>query len=248
MDITETLIQIGLTLNEARIYNALLELKKGSIDEISKKANIHRRNVYDTVQRLLDKGLISQLLSEKTLIFSPVDPHKLEEIIEERSRALKEILPDLARRYEKGVINQFACIYKGVGGLKNLINLILKEEKEVYGIGSKGTWFDPRIKDFSSRAGKTWVEKEIKRHLIYDAEIKEHEEVIKTIGGEYKFLPEKYSSGSSVDIFGDYVAVYSGVNIKELDQDITIFIFKDKTLAEDYRKWFQLIWDLLPKT
>jgi len=44
------------------------------------------------------------------------------------------------------------------------------------------------------------------------------------------------------------VAVYSGVNIKTLDNDITIFITKDKTLAKDYKKWFDFMWDVLPSS
>ncbi|MDD4989910.1 MAG: hypothetical protein PHW31_01210 [Candidatus Pacebacteria bacterium] len=48
-----------------------------------------------------------------------------------------------------------------------------------------------------------------------------------------------------MDIFGDYVAIYSGVGTKALGQDITIFILKDKTLAQDCKKWFQFMWDNL---
>jgi hypothetical protein len=60
-------------------------------------------------------------------------------------------------------------------------------------------------------------------------------------------LPKQYSSQSTVAVFGDYVAIYSGVNVRQLDEDITIFIMKDKTLAQDYLKWFNFMWDHLPE-
>ena len=245
---SEILQEIGLTPNEAKIYEALLTLKEGSIAQITKKIEIDRRNAYDAIQRLLTKGLIFQVLPKKTLVFSPVNPDKLTELIDEKREDLMEIMPNLKKTYKQKNIEQSVVIYKGVGGLKNYINLILSEEKDIYGIGSKGTWFDPRIHSFAIRAGKVLEEKKIESHLIYDEEMQKYPEVMKIIKYPHKFLPKKYSSGSSIDIFGNYVAVYSGVNIKALDDDITIFITKDKTLAKDYKKWFDFMWDVLPSS
>jgi len=42
------------------------------------------------------------------------------------------------------------------------------------------------------------------------------------------------------------VGIYSGIGIKEVEGDITIFILKDKTLAQDYKKWFDFMWQSLP--
>lgn len=244
----ETLSNLGiLTPNEVKIYLALLDLKEGSIDAITKKSGVHRRNAYDAIQRLIGKGLIFQVLPKKILTFSPVHPDKILELIDEKRKDLEDALPMLRNKFIQDSAPQAAYIFKGIGGLKNYINLILETGKDIYGIGSKGTWFDPRIKNFSIRAGKELEKKKIKSFLIYDWEMKDYPEVMRVIGKPYKFLPKKYSTGSSIDIFGDYIAIYSGVNIKELDQDITIFILKDKTLACDYKKWFDLLWDMLPK-
>ena len=244
---SEILQKTGLTPNEAKIYEILLEIKEGSIAEITKKIGIDRRNAYDAIQRLLAKGLIFQVLPKKTLVFSPVSPEKLEEILAEREKDLAAIMPALKKMHSEINIPQEVFIYKGVGGLKNYIDLILKTKKDIYGIGSKGTWFDPRIENFAKRAGQKLIKEKIQSFLIYDEEIKDNPEVMKIIGHPYKFLPKKYSTGSSIDIFGNYIAIYSGVNIKKLGNDISIFILKDKTLAKDYMKWWQMMWDFLPE-
>jgi predicted transcriptional regulator len=234
---------IGLTQNEAKIYRSLLELKEGTIWNISSYSKIHRRNTYDAIQRLIDKGLAYQVLPKKTLTYAPVHPEKLKEFVEEKWQELNKTLPGLIKKFNKVAKPQEIYIYKGVGGLKNFINLILKEKCDIYGLGSKGTWFDPRISVFAKKAGEKYSELGIKSFIIYDEDMKKHDDVLKIIGGKYKFLNKKYCGGSSVDIFGDYVAVYSGVNIKNLEQDINIFIMKDKTLAADYRNWWQFMWD-----
>lgn len=243
----EVLESAGLTPNEAKIYAALLELKSASIGEISTQAQIHRRNAYDAIRRLLEKGLCFQVLPKKTLTYAPVHPDKLRELVDEKALLLQEAMPGLVRSFSERSASQAVFVYKGIGGLKNYISLELEVGEAIYGIGSKGSWFDPRIANFAKHAAKKYAALRTKSKIIYDAEMASHQEVLAEIGGEYKFLPAKYSTGSSIDIFGDYVALYSGMRIKELGDDIAIFILKDKTLAEDHKKWWQYLWDTLPK-
>ncbi len=244
----KSLEKLGLTPNEAKIYSVLLDLKEASISAISVQSGIHRRNVYDTIQRLMEKGLVFQVLPKKVLTYSPVHPDKLKELVEEKQRELDSILPGLSYNFNRSLASQAVYVYRGVGGLKNFITLILKEGKDIYGIGSKGTWFDQRISAFAKRAEKKYRAKKIKSHLIFDENLKTQNNVLKIVGGPYKFLPKKYCGESSIDIFGDYVAIYSGVNMLGLDRDIEIFILKDKTLARDLLKWWQFMWDYLPRS
>ena len=57
----ELLRDIGLSPNEARVYEALLHTGEASVQEISIKAKVHRRNVYDSLSKLSEKGLASEL-------------------------------------------------------------------------------------------------------------------------------------------------------------------------------------------
>lgn len=242
----EILEGLGLTQNEAKIYRTLIDLKQGSIGDISEHANIHRRNTYDAIKRLLAKGLAFQVLPKKTLTFGPVHPDKLKELLEEKNDELNSLLPGLVKKFETINASQSVYVYKGVGGLRNYMDLILKEGKDIFGIASKGTWFEARTIDYAVKTAKKLKEKNIKTNLIFDFELKNHPEVLEIIDN-YKILPQKYSTGSSMDIFGDYVAIYSGVGPKALSTDITIFILKDKTLALDCKKWFDFMWDNLEK-
>ena len=50
---------IGLSENEIAIYLALLELGKGTVSEISRKASLNRTTGYDILNRLTNKKLIN---------------------------------------------------------------------------------------------------------------------------------------------------------------------------------------------
>jgi hypothetical protein len=70
--------------------------------------------------------------------------------------------------------------------------------------------------------------------------------VVQSAKGEYKILPDQYATQGLVDIFGDYVVTFSGVHVGRFDDHLRIFVIIDKELANTYRTWFKMIWDLLP--
>ena len=48
----EILREVGLSLNESKIYETLLQLGEASVQTISLKSKVHRRNVYDSLNKL----------------------------------------------------------------------------------------------------------------------------------------------------------------------------------------------------
>src|SRR3989338_419131 len=99
---TENLEKLGLSPNESKIYSALLEIGSSTADKISQKAGIHRRTIYDNIEKLLNKGLINFVISGNKKYFEATDPNKLKDIlkekkekIEKQEQILKNILPEL---------------------------------------------------------------------------------------------------------------------------------------------------------
>lgn len=242
--ITKILQQLGLSPNESKIYDALLDLKEAKVGEISSQTKIHRRNVYDSMHRLIDKGLVFSVLSGSATFYSPVDPDKLMELIKEKELILQNILPELNAQYEKKESAQEAYIYKGINGMKQYMRDILREGKDVYSIAAKLGWFNPKLMAFRKEFYKEAKRKNIKFHNVFDVEVKkENFNLLKEIKPPYRFFPAKYSTNSAIDIFGDYVVTFTGLGVKKLNKDTTIFVMRDKDLAETYRAWFQFIFD-----
>lgn len=238
--ITTVLQQLGLSINEAKIYEALLDLKEARIDDIAFKTNIHRRNIYDTLKRLVNKGLVFPLIEKGANLYSPVDPDKLLELIKEKELQLKKILPDLKAKFQEREVRQEAYIYRRVEGFKNYMRDILRVGKDVIFIGGKLTWFSPQLKMFTEQFFKEVKRKKISIYGIFDAEAKGKEE-LKYFPAGYKFLPLKYATDSAILIYGDYVVMYTGAAFKKLDENITIFVLRDIHLAKSYKTWFDFL-------
>lgn len=238
----ETLQQIGLSLNEAKIYEALLDLKETGVSGISAHTKIHRRNAYDAIKRLIAKGLVFSVLSKNENLYSPVDPGKCLELIKEKEADFLKIMPELEKKYHQRRGKQEAYIYRGIEGFKNYMRDILKEEKDVFFIGGKLIWLDEQLKTFSEQFFKETKRKNIKFQGVFDAEVKDNKEALKNFPKPHRFLPPEHSTGSALIIFSDYVVTYTGVKLKKMDKHITIFVLRDKNLAESYKEWAKFVY------
>ncbi|HCW32623.1 MAG: transcriptional regulator TrmB [Candidatus Peregrinibacteria bacterium GW2011_GWE2_39_6] len=244
---TSIFIEIGLSPNEAKIYETMLGEREISAGEVALRAKIHRRNVYDAVNRLIEKGLVFQIFQKGETLYKPVDPAKLMELVDEKRQKLDGIMPRLEAIYKSQPQHEAAFIYKGVEGFKNYLRDILSVNEEVCFIGAKGAWFDPRLQPFLSRFLADAKRQKIKYRHLFDYEVRNHiPHVLKSINRPYKFLPKKYSTPSMVDVFGDHVVSFTGAGLAQINDDITIFVIISRPMAESYKTWFQFMWDACP--
>ena len=240
----ELLREIGLSVNEARVYEALLGSGESSVQTLSLKSKVHRRNVYDSLAKLNEKGLVSEVFVGGEKHFRAVAPDRLLALLKEKEEQITKALPALQEKYEEHKEETAAYLYKGIEGFKNYLNDILKTKETVYFIGAKAFWLDERLQHFLPGFERERKKLGIKYMHLFDAEIKTQKpEILKVVGKPYKFLPKNYSSLTSVDIFGPFVVTFVGVGPGKLDEEPLQFVMKDRRLADGYRKFFQFMWD-----
>ncbi len=240
----ELLREIGLSPNEARVYEALLQIGESSVQKISIKSKVHRRNVYDSLHKLIEKGLASEVFVKGEKNFKAINPRRLLELLSEKVERVNKLLPEMLSKYEAIEEKEEAYLYRGIEGFKNYLQNILETKETVYFIGAKAFWLDKRLQHFLPRFLRERKEQGIKFMHLFDYEVKEQKpEILKLVGKPYKFLPKKYSSQTAVDIFGDYVVTFVGVKVGQLEDEPLMFVMKSKKLAEGYRKFFQFMWD-----
>lgn len=237
---------LGLSPNEAKIYETLVERGESSVSDIAVAAKIHRRNAYDAIERLINKGLCFEIFSTTENRYNAVDPDKLTEILAEKQQELLGVLPLLKKKFSERYAPEEAYIYRGLEGQKNIWRDVLRVGKESYFIGAKAGWFDPRLEASRVAFFKEANRKNIKFIQLFDFEVKAQiPNFPKHFPGElqYRFLPKKYSTDSGLHIFGDYVITYTGLTVGKMPDDGVFFVIQSKKLAESYRTWFWYMWE-----
>lgn len=243
----EILEELGLSPNEAKMYEGLLEIGEASVPKLAIKISVHKRNVYDIIPKLLRKGLIYQVTDSKENTYAPIAPNKLSDLIWEKESKLNSILPALNQQFKKVSTKEAVYVYKGAEGFKNYLRNILEVGDDVYFIGAKGGWFDANLQTYIKKFLKRAEEKKIKYAHIFDAEVKKFApDLLKALGKPHRFLPQKYSTTGAIDIFGDHVVTFSGLTLKTITEDVTLNVIVNKELADCYRTWFKFIWDHCP--
>ena len=241
---TQIFQQLGLAKNEARIYQALLKDGELAVGEIANKSGVHRRNVYDSLNRLVEKGLVFQILQKYEQHYQAVDPQKLFEILQEKHRALSEIMPELERLYRSTPHEEDVYIYRGLEGWKNYMRDILRVGQDVYTIGGKGAWTDEALKGFFEQFLKEAEQKNIRFYTLFDSEVqKSKHRVIGLLGKDYRFLGPAHSTPIAVDIFGDHVVIFPHIVDGKIPDDTAFTIIINQEIADGFRAWFKLMWN-----
>jgi predicted transcriptional regulator len=244
----EILREIGLSPNEARVYESMLQLGEANVNLISIKSGVHRRNVYDSLNKLIEKGLVAQYVVKGEKHFKATNPERLSTIIKEKEDKLANALPGMKSKFLAIKQEEQAYIYRGVQGFRNYMQDILDVGEDFYAIGAKGGWYDPRLMPFRIRFYREFKKKKLHSYHLFDWEMKEHlekdiESPVKIHGHEARFLPPKCSTNSAIDFFGDRIVTFTGLNINRLDDGMVQFVIISRKLAESYKKWFWFMWD-----
>ncbi len=240
---TGVLRDIGLTDAEVRTYTALLSLGSTTAGKIIEETGIHRKNVYDALSRLIEKGLVTYVIEKKVKAFQPKDPKNLIRYLEEKNRRLKEqekelraVLPGLRGNFSSVNREIESEIYRGTEGIKTILNECLNY-REGYFIGATGDvenrlpYFWPQYNEKREKKRILW-----KLLLVHEARKKP---ITKSKYYEYKVLPKALSGPNVIWIYGDYVA-----NVLWLEKPLA-FVTKHGALANSYKKYFDYLWNTL---
>src|SRR3989338_3074834 len=135
---TEALRKIGLTENEIKIYLDLLKSGSSTAYEIGKRTGIYRVHVYDKLEQLMDKGLVTHIYRGAKKFFQATSPDKIKQYLEDKKRDLEAqeeavgtILPELEAMANLPKEDTFVEVFKGNEGLKYFLKDIVKTKKEV---------------------------------------------------------------------------------------------------------------------
>lgn len=237
---TKVLKEIGLTETEIKIYLALLSLGSTSAGRIFSETGIHRKNLYDALNKLINKGLVTYVKENKIKFFQSKNPENIlnyieeqKSKIEEKKNKIQELIPELTKRFNSQTPEIEAEIYRGEEGIKTILKECLNYN-EVLFIGATGDvenrlpYFWPSYNKKREKLKCTW-----KLLLVHESKNKP---ITKSKYYEYKILPKILSGLNVIYIYGDYIA-----NVLWLEKPLA-FVTKHKELTKNYRKYFDYLW------
>ena len=238
MELSSYLAHAGLTEVESRVYMNLLEMGSSLCGEISRKSGIHRRTVYDLLERLIGKGLVAYIKKNNRRYYECVHPKRFLELIKEKESEIDSIMPDLVAKYEGSTEKGETVFYRGTLGIKSVFEDQLSEGKEIL-IMSGSPKTNEILKFYLPHYNRERVKRNIKVRILFDEKHREEiESKEKRPLMEIRYLPKDSGSLAATNVYGDNVAI-----ILWIENPVAILIKQDK-IAGGYRKMFELLWQM----
>ena len=241
--------KLGLSDGEIKVYNALLDIGVSSINNIHEKVGVDRRNIYDILNKLIERGLVSYIEENNKRVFKITNPEKILSYIEEKKSNLNDIkdevtkvIPEIQSIYQSKKNDIFAEIFKGPEGVKAVWDDMLNYDA-VYWIGS-GMYVPDRFPAYWNDWNKRRLRRKVKSyHLFrYDKKQEYLDFPVKNMCTGARFLPPEFSGNPTVTaIYGNKVAQLL------FGEYLNVFVIESKELAENYKKYHKYLWDKVAK-
>ncbi|MBN2052263.1 hypothetical protein JW756_02055 [Candidatus Woesearchaeota archaeon] len=232
--------EVGLTATESKIYLSLLEKGACRAGEITRHTGIHRRSVYDAIERLIEKGLISYIKTNNRNYFEAVNPERLLELLKEREDNIKQILPELHMLRKFSTEKKEVLFFRGKPAIKTVFNDQIKEGKEVLLFGDAAN-VNEIVKYFFPFFDKQRAEKNIKVRLLFDESARSEEYLKKVPLTEIRFVNKGNKEPVSINIYGPKVSIIIW------DENPKAIMITEPALAECLRSYFEFMWKLAKK-
>ncbi|MBW2980781.1 hypothetical protein KY360_05175 [Candidatus Woesearchaeota archaeon] len=244
--IENTLKSVGFTDSEVKVFLALLELGSSSITQIIEKSGTTSSKIYELLDKLIKKGLVSQVIKAGRKFYEPAPPKRILEYLNEKQQQLqnqvnevKEILPQLEMKYSMAKEVAEVSVYKGMKGIETIFSMIRDacnkgDEYYVYGARS-GVTETQRI--FLLRHHNLRIKKGIKLKILFSKDpeniTKPYEEMSLT---EVKHMEPELMGPTQIMVVKDYA-----ITILWKKNPVGI-LTQNKDIAESYKKYFDYLW------
>jgi HTH-type transcriptional regulator, sugar sensing transcriptional regulator len=245
MKTEELLEDLGLSPNEIKAYLGLLAVGESTTTPLAKHVEVPISKIYPTLDRLIQKGLVSYIIKNKVKHFNATDPQRIVELLEKRENKIntqkKEILkiiPTL-RAKQTSQETQEARIYEGINGIKTVYKDILTTLKKrdtyyVFNLGSEDTY--EKHKFFFRNYHLKREKKSIKVKILTERQFKS---TVAFVFKELKHAETRFvdkSLPSSTVIYGNKVATIL------LGKKPTAIVVQSIQNAKQYKRFFLDMW------
>ncbi|MCK5474286.1 MAG: hypothetical protein KAI53_02675 [Candidatus Aenigmarchaeota archaeon] len=226
---------VGLTPKELDVYMVLLESDFESIANIMTKAKISRKSIYEILDKLLDKGLVSYTIKDNKKQFSAVTPERFLDILKEKEQNVQNLLPVLLKKYSQSKEETIVRVFLGKEGMKTASQNLLKEKKNFYVIANEGKIFD-FLKYYMPQFQKNAKKNGMIGDVIYSESARD-KKLLTPKQNKIRYSPDKYTTPMSTVVYGENINIL----IFSEDNPITIHI-KNKHVANSFKTYFNLMW------
>lgn len=238
--------EIGLTRGEIKVYFTLLKIGETTTGKIIEEAQISSGKIYEILEKLIKKGLVSFIIKEKTKYFSPASPNRILDYIHEKEKELNQKeqellkeLPFLVAIEKAGKEKKETHLFKGFKGIQTAIFEALEDltsKNEVFAMGIRSSK-EERFNLLWQRWHIERVNKKIICKAIFSDKDTEYYNTFKKM----KFAEIRVLKGvtpSAIDVIKDKVLIFT------YGEEPSCLVIQNIEIADSFKSFFDALWKI----
>ena len=236
--IKKVLQQIGLTDSEIKVYLGLLNIGESTRNSIVHESGIAGSKIYDILDKLQKKGLVSVYTQNKIKHFKATNPTQIKHYLEEKKDTLslleksaEEILPELLAKFNASKEEQEVQLLFGMKGLQTIFYEQIDDlEKGEYNYvigGTDGNAEDRTVVTFFEKIHTMRAQKGILTKLMYNERNEKETET----------KPLKHTAPVAINIWKNKTAILI------FGKQITAIYISSQDVANSFKEYFDLLWE-----
>ena len=243
----QQLEKLGLNRNESKVYFALLRQGQASAAELVRAIGVHRNIIYDNLEKLIEKGLVSYVIEGTKKKFIAEKPEAILEFlqsrkdqIDEEMNVAKDILPEIENILASSKEKQEASLFRGVKGVKKILHEIL-ESKEFWVMGVSNDSVAILGETYWNNFNAKRQAKKIKENLLFNSNFKNVVNIKPSKLSVHRILPPELTQATEIMFYDNKVVivVYTDDPIATVIENTQIFM--------TFKKQFEFLWNLSKK-
>ncbi len=239
----ELLRDCGLTQNESLVYLTLLKIGKSKSGEIVNESKVSGGKIYETLYKLVDKGLVKSISENNVKYFIANDPSAILEYLNEKDRRLHErrerlsnVLPDLELLKKNDAREDDVALIKGIRGISPIVHKALENAKDIKIMGITSSK-NVRYNNFWRGWHKERIGLRKKAKMIFSDRNTDYWKFFNKLG--YTEVREiSHLTPSAVMIIDDNVFIFS------YGDEITCIHIASESISTSFSLFFDDLWKI----
>jgi len=237
----KNLEKLGFSPSEIKIYLYLLSREPSYPNKISANTNLNRTNVYEALDRLVSKGVVSYIIRNKVKWYEAQSIESLKTLVDEKQlnlektkKSLLKEINKLKKKLPKEKEYLETSIFVGRKGLKNIFEEIIEVKKPVCILAA-----ELQLSKFFGAYFEQWhkkrIEKGISQRSIFSKRLRKLAPRRKLL--KLKFVNDDYINPSTTILYGNTTLL-----IHWSKEPLAIKI-PNKEITKSHLNYFNLIWN-----
>lgn len=229
----------GFSGTDATVYISLLGFERAKAADIIRSTKLHRNLVYQSLERLEKRHLVSKVMQKTAAVFILNNPERLLDEHAEQGRFLNSLIDDL--RPQQLSADHEVVIYEGIEGIARSTENALQQAGAgpIYALGGTNLTETSGLIQYWQKYHEERARKKIWMYLLFSPSTKkqilEHRNQFEFT--EARYLPEGLEAPAWFHVAGDVVIS----EVPSAKNPLSIFV-KSAEMATTMRMYFEFFW------